>query len=109
MQTRDLERHGIDSKAYEITRPEDVRDRMITQISPPLELMDNSPEARGDIKGRKQVLRSRNCDRHDLFFDLGVLLVRKYRYPLHDAGLELLVAAGNDLKMRKSPRHSQVT
>ena len=102
MQTRDVERHGINPAAYEVTRQDD-HERANVQISTWRD-KDVSPEARRDIDGRKQVLRSMNCGRHDTFFQLGKTLARNYRYPMYEVERELFEVAGSDRTMKKKAR-----
>ena len=65
---------------------------------------DDSPEARRDIEGQKQVLTSMNCGRHDAFFQLGKTLARNYRYPMYEVEWELFEVAASDRTMKKKAR-----
>ncbi|CCB65861.1 protein of unknown function [Hyphomicrobium sp. MC1] len=102
-QTREFDRYAIDPEAYEVTLPR-TEPLPCTQTPHPKRGKDDSPEARKHIESAKNKLRSMTSGRHQLFFDLGVLLARKCYYSLHEVERELLEVAGSDPKMKKKAR-----
>jgi len=100
MQTRGVQRHGIDPQAFEFTR----------HCGPATKVEIQRNSSVGRVGGQREVellkstLRSMTSNRHQLFFELGVMMARKYGYPMPEVERNLFEVAGSDPKMRKKAR-----
>lgn len=103
-QTKDIERYAINPTAYEVTLPRYINPLGRAQARRSNGDKNDSAEARAHIDSVKQALKSMSSNRHQLYFELGVLMARKYRYPLDEVEEELLDVAGSDQKMRRKAR-----
>ena len=102
MDARYFERYAIDPAAYEATLR--TKSQPDPQASRSREDKDDSIEARKHIDWMKNTIRSMSSGRHQIFFELAVLMGRKYRYSLDEIEGELMEVAGTDANMRKKAR-----
>lgn len=100
IQTREFERYAIEPAAYEFALPHS-KPQPHAQVTHSRVATNVSREARQHVNAEKQRLKSMRCSRHRPFFKLGVLMHRKYGFPLYEVESELFEVAGNDPKMKK--------